>query len=190
MRTPMLTDKAVALTLVLAIFALSIACAPGGSTGGTELPGGPVAVSEEAARRLEERVNQAFQGSQNGEFNLRATDEEVTSWVAYRVANQPDAQITAPQIRFTQGKAFAAVTLVGVLPVRLRTTMVTSVNVVDGRIQVNIEKTSAGPLPLPKALLQAVSKTVNETLMESQMDLAVTGVEILESEIRLTGRIS
>lgn len=176
-----------AASVALIVF-LSVACIPGAAQS-PALPGGPVTVSEEAARRLEERVAIAFQNSQNGEFALRATDEEVTSWVAYRVANQPEANISDPQIRFTQGKAFAALTVGGVLPFKLRTTMVTSVRVVDDRVQVEIEKTSAGPLPVPGAILNMLSQTVNETLMEAQLDLQVTDVEILESEIRIVGHV-
>lgn len=185
----MWTKNTIALTSVVAIVLLSTACMPGSSARNSELPGGPVTVSQEAARRLEERVNQTFQHSESGDFTLRATDEEVTSWVAHRIANQPGAQIAEPQIRFTQGKAFAAMTVVGVLPFQVRTSLVTSVNIVDDRVQVSIEKSSAGPLPVPKALLQAISQTVNETLMEAQLDLAITEVEILESEVQITGRV-
>ena len=175
--------------LFLILVMITMACLPSGADQTQELPGGPVQVSEEAARRLESKVAEALQQSPSSQFLLTITDEELTSWVALRAATESETMIDAPQIHFTQGKIFAAVTVVGVLPVNVRITLVSSVNVVDDRVQFEIEKSSAGPFPVPGFVLDALSQTINETLLEAQLDVTVTSIEILESEIVIAGQI-
>jgi len=175
--------------LLFILVTITMACMPGSTRSTAELPGGPVQVSEEAARRLENKVTQALQQGPSSQFNLTITDEELTSWVALRVATDAESMISDAQIRFTQGKVFAAVTVVGVLPVRLRTTLVSAVTVVNDRVQFEIQKSSAGPFPVPGFLLEALSQMINETLLEAQLDVQVTQIEILESKILIAGRI-
>ncbi len=175
--------------LLLVLVTITMACMPGTASPTAELPGGPVQISDEAARRLENKVTQALQQGPSSQFNLTITDEELTSWVALRVATDSESMIADPQIRFTQGKVFAAVTVVGVLPVKLRTTLVSSVTVVDDRVQFEIQKSSAGPLPVPGFILEALSQTINATLLEAQLDVQINQIEILESKIIIAGRI-
>jgi hypothetical protein len=181
-------ENRIALGSIVLVVILSAACLSSRTAAqAPELPGGPVRISEESAKRLEDKVTQAFQQSPSGQFTLRATDEEITSWVALRLANQPESHIADPQIRFTQGKAFAAVTVTGILPFRLRTILVASMAVIDERIQLKVEKSSAGPFPVPGPVLDFLSQTINETLMETQLGLQITQVEVLESEIVVAG---
>jgi hypothetical protein len=175
--------------LFLILVMITLACLPSSADPTPELPGGPVQVSEEASRRLESKVAEALQQSPSSQFFVTITDEELTSWVALRAATESGAMIDAPQIRFTQGKIFTAITVVGVLPINVRITLVSSVNVVDDRVQFEIEKSSAGPFPVPDFVLDALSQTINETLLEAQLDVTVTGIEILESEIVIAGQI-
>jgi hypothetical protein len=177
------------LGLLMIVALITLACVPGQSASTSELPGGPVVVSEEAALRLEKKVSEAMQQGPSSQVNLTITDEELTSWLALRAATEPGTMIADPQVRFTKGKLFAAVTLVGVLPFRLRVNLESSMQIVDDRVQFEIRKSSAGPIPVPGFVLDALSKTVNETLLETQLDVQVDSVDILESEVTLTGRI-
>ena len=175
--------------LFLILVIITLACIPGNTDQTPELPGGPVQVSEEAARRLENKITEALQQGPSSQLTLTITDEELTSWVALRVATESEAMVTDPQIRFTQGKAFVTVTLVGVLPINVRITLVSSVKVVGDRVQLEIQKSSAGPFPVPDFALDALSQMINETLLEAQLDVQVTSIEILESEIVIAGHI-
>lgn len=177
------------LGLLLIVVTITLACVPGQTDSTSELPGGPVQVSEEATLRLEKKVAEALQQGPSSQFNLKITDEELTSWLALRAATEPETMIADPQVRFTKGKIFAAVTLVGVLPFRIRVTLVSSIRIVKDRVQFEIEKSSAGPLPVPGFVLEALSQTINETLLEAQLDVQMSSIEILESEIAMTGRI-
>jgi hypothetical protein len=175
---------------MIVIIVLTMACLPlQSSAQAPELPGGPVQVSEEAAKRLDDKINAAFQQGPSSQFTLRATDEEITSWVALRAAPQPDSHIEDPQIRFTRGKTYAAVTTTGLLPFKLRVKLVASVAVVADQVQFKVEQSSAGFLPVPGIILDYLSQTINQTLMEAQLDVQVTSVDILESEILVAGRM-
>lgn len=174
---------------LLILVVITLACVPGQTDSTSELPGGPVQVSEEAALRLEKKVAEALQQGPSAQFNLKVTDEELTSWLTLRAATESEAMIADPQVRFTKGKIFAAVTLVGVLPLRTRVTLVSSMQIVNDRVQFEIEKGSAGPLPVPGFVLEALSQTINETLLEAQLDVQMNSIEILESEMTMTGRI-
>jgi len=183
------TKRSILLGCLLFVVVASLACVPGQTDPNSELPGGPISISEEAALRLERKVADALQQGPSSQFNLKITDEELSSWLALRAAKEPEAMIADPQVRFTKGKIFAAVTVVGALPFRIRVTLVSSMQIVNDRVQFEIQKSSAGPLPVPGFVLEALSKTINETLLEAQLDVQVTSIEILESEIIITGRI-
>lgn len=175
--------------LLLVVAVLAMACTPGIASSAPELPGGPIRISEEAARRLDDKITQAFQQNPSGRFTLSVTDEELSSWVALRVANAPDAMVADPQVRFTQGKVFAALTLKGLVPFDIRTVLEADVRLVDDRVVFEIDKSTVGPFPAPGFVRDALSQTINDTLLESQLDVQVTDIEIKESEIVIAGHL-
>lgn len=183
-----LTNR-IAVGSFIVILMLTVACGSQSSAAGPELPGGPVQVSEEAAKRLDDKITEAFQEGPSSQFTLSATDEEVTSWAALRLAPQPDSHIEDPQIRFTQGKAFAATTVTGILPFKLRINMVGSVTIVGDQLQIKVEKSSAGIFPVPGMVLDYLTQTINQTIMEAQLQIQVTSVDILESQILIAGKL-
>jgi hypothetical protein len=169
-----------------------MACVPVGTSAAPELPGGPVAVSEAAADELDQKIAAAYQeayADPEGKFTLRASDEEVTSWMVYRVATMPENNIKDPQIRFLDGKIHSAMTMVNVLPFELRVKMVALFQVIAGKTQFEIESSSAGFLPLPKEItaLLPQSDMVNDILVEAGVEL--NSIEIVDGEIVMSGRL-
>ena len=180
------------LVLISIVLMVVTAYAPGVIWAAPELPGGPVPVSEEAANVLDEKITTAYQqayADPQGEFILRMTDEEVTSWFVYRVATVPENNIKDPQIRFTGGKIHSAMTMVNVLPFELRIKIMAAFQVVQGQVQFRIESSSAGFLPVPKEITDLLpqSDTVNDILKDSGVEL--TAVEILEGEMVISGHL-
>ena len=178
-----------ALMLSLAVFVLLLACAPGRS-GEPSIPGGPVQVSPEAADRLEAKLREALQNNPSGQFILHLTDEEVTSYAALKLGETEEAPITDPQIRFTKGKVYMTGKIVGVLPVRVGALVVASAQIVDGQLQVTLDKVALGPVPVPNPMLKRFSQTINETLSEAQLEITVSEIQILEGEILIAGAIN
>jgi hypothetical protein len=52
---------------------------------------------------------------------------------------------------------------------------------------VEVERAQMGRFPFPHRVLESASKSINETLVEMQLDLNVTTLEILEGELQLAG---
>ncbi len=184
-----MNKKRRALILTLMVFALLLACSPCRS-GESAIPGGPVQVSPEAADRLEAKLREALQNNPSGQFILHLTDEEVTSYAALKLGEAEEAPITDPQIRFTKGKVYMTGNVVGVLPFRVRATVVASAEIVDEQLQVKLDKVTLGPLPVPNSMLKRLSQTINETLSEAQLEITVSEIQILEGEILIAGAIN
>ena len=188
----MTAKNSLLLSLILVVGILSAACPPDAAFAAPELPGGPIPVSEKAADLLDEKIIQAYleaYEAPDGSFTLSITDEEVTSWFVYRVATEPENNISDPQIRFTEDKIYSAMTMIGILPFELRIKVVAILEVVDDQVNFEIESASAGVLPVPKPITDLLPQTdtANEILQKAEIEL--TSVEILEGELVLEGHL-
>ena len=168
---------------------LGLACSPCGLLSGTvPTPPHAIAVSTEAAGQLESRIQQNLGGQPGQQFILRMGDEEVTSLVAVKLAEYSDGSIvTDPVIWFTRGKIYGTGKLVGFLPIDTEFFIIANARVQDGKVVVEIEKASTGSLPLPTAALDTISQSINETVEESQLEVEITDLEILEGEVIVKG---
>ncbi len=182
-------ERGTVFILILMISVLLLACIPCGlGSRDTDLPGGPVDISDEAAERLERKLTEALQENPSERFILHITDEEATSYAARGFTSEEGSPVTDPQIRFTQGKIFMAGTLTGVCPVRVRALFVASAQIVNNRFQIKVEEARLGPMPMPEGLLKPISQSLNETLADAQFEIEITEVQILEGEMIVAGR--
>ena len=150
-------------------------------------PSHQVAVSTEAAGQLESRIEQNLSGQPEQPFILRLTDTELTSLLSSKLAEYDESPVEDLVIWFTKGKMFATGRLASGMPVSASLYMIASPRIQDGKVVVEIEELSAGSLPLPSFLLEAVTRSLNETINETQMDVDITAMEILEGEAILKG---
>ena len=176
--------RRLALSLSLLVAFTIIACTAAGSP---TLPGGPVEVSSEAAQRVEAKLVEALTLNPNEQFILRFTDEEVTSYLALKLEETTEPPITDPQIRFTKGKMYVAGKLTNIGLMQVRAMIVAAPRVVDDQLVMDIESVYLGPIPVPNALLDSLSQTVDKALEEAQVELKITQVEVFESEIVIAG---
>jgi len=175
----------------LAVFSLSLllaltilACT---TAGPATLPGNPVDISPAAAQRVEAKLVKALQENPNNQFILRFTDEEVTSYMTYRLEETTEPPITDPQVRFTKGKIYIAGKLTNVSPMQVKALVVAVPRIIGGQLVIEIESAHLGPLPIPDTLLDTLSETIDKALEEAQLSLKITQVEIFESEIVIVG---
>jgi hypothetical protein len=175
----------------LAVFSLSLllaltilACTTAGSA---TLPGNPVDISPAAAQRVEAKLVKALQENPNNQFILRFTDEEVTSYMTYRLEETTEPPITAPQVRFTKGKVYVAGKLTNVSPMQVEALIVAVPRITGEQLVIEIQSVHLGPLPVPDTLLATLSQTIDQALEEVQVKLKITQVEIFESEIVIVG---
>jgi len=176
--------------LIPVLLWVGLACSPCNllsSKNTNPTPPHPLPVSTEAAGRLESRVQQNLGGEPGQQFILPMTDEEVTSLVATKLAEVDGAPVADPQIWFTKGKIYSTGRLINVLPIETEFFLIASPRIQDGRVVIEIEKSSAGALPVPTGVLDTISQSINETVDELQLDVEVTAIEILEGEIIVKG---
>jgi hypothetical protein len=175
----------------LAVFSLSLllaltilACTTAGSA---TPPGHPVDISPAAAQRVEAKLVEALQENPNNQFILRLTDEEVTSYMTYRLEETTESPITDPQVRFTKGKVYIAGKLTNVSPMQVEALIVAVPHIMAEQLVIEIESVYLGPLPVPDTLLATLSQTFDKALEEVQIKLKITQVEIFESEMVIVG---
>ncbi len=155
----------------------------------SEVPTPPhtIAVSTEAAAQLESRIQQNLTGEPGQQFIMRMTDTEVTSLVASKLSEYDESPVSEPQIWFTRGKIYGTGKLVNVLPIATNFYIVAMARILDDRVVVSIEESSAGALPIPERVLSTISQSINETVDELQLEVSVTALEILEGELIVKG---
>ena len=174
--------------IVPVLLLLGLACGPCNLlSGDVPTPPHPIVISTESAGQLESRIRENLSGEPGQQFILRMTDDEVTSLVATKLAEYDESPVTEPQIWFTKGKIYGTGRLVNILPIETDVFVRASARILDGQVVVTIEESSAGALPIPDGLLDTLSRSINETVDELQLDVEVTALEILEGEAIVKG---
>jgi hypothetical protein len=141
---------------------------------------GAVRGSQQAAQRLQVRIDQV-NASQTPEFTLEATDEEVTSYLSVYLQQSP---LTTAQVRFLSGKVqinAAAAQLMNVSVATIWTALVDA-----GQVRVTLESASVSCMPVPPQLLESISATLNQMIVESQVNVQVKTVRIDPGKITVT----
>jgi hypothetical protein len=182
-------QRRTALSVVsLLIILASLACAPGNPGDIPSPPGSQIPVSQEAADQLKANFNREMQEASTGEeFRLFITNEEITSLVALTLQDTGSIPLSDPQVWFTAGRIYITGIFSPLWPFKFRSLIVATAVVRDGQVEVEVEKAQMGPLPFPRGVLESASESINETLVEMQLDLEVTTLEILEGELQLAG---
>jgi uncharacterized protein YpmS len=167
---------------------VTLACGPCGLfSADVPTPPHPVVVSAASAEQLESRIQQNLGGEPGKQFIMHMTDEEITSLVATKLAQNDESPVVDPQIWFTKGKVYGSGRLTNVLPIEATLYLVASAQIQDGQVVIALEETSAGALPIPDGVLETISRSINETMNDLQLQVQVTALEILEGEAIVKG---
>lgn len=179
--------KLIKITVILALSAF--AC--GLPTLGAPPPGDEIAVSSEAAKRLEGKVGDVR--NSGGDFTLLITEEEMTSLVALRLAETPNAPLSGLQIFLRDGAIeIRAVIDVEGVSTNLQVILIPSVNA-DGQMQLEATEGVLGPLRMPDDMLTQLTITMDSYL--SIIDPARAGnahlssITIADGEMTLIGTV-
>ena len=93
------------LSAVIALSLAGLACGSGIGIGAPTAPASPIPISTEAAGELEDLWQTALNNpGPNGEVTVVMTEEQVTSYVALKMAEEPDNPLTNIQIFLRDGK--------------------------------------------------------------------------------------
>lgn len=174
------------LLALLTLIVAGLACA---LPGGPKLPASPIPVSTEAAGEMQNVVQTAVANmAQTGALDLTFTEEQITSYVAIKLAEQADAPFTDPQIFLRDGKIqIFGQAQAGQLKATASIIMSASVDS-DGQLSLTIDKADFGPVPVPDNILQDISAQLEKALTEQTgSNVVLTEVVIAEGTLTLTG---
>ena len=167
------------LTTILAVMLLMTTGCSGSDCAGIPLDGA-VRVSQQAAQRLQVRIDQA-NSSKTPEFTLEATDEEVTSYLATYLQQSP---LTDAQVRFVGGKVQIYATAAQLLNLSVATVWTAQIDA--GQVRINLESATISCMPVPPQLLESASATLNQMIVESQVSIQVRSIRIDPGKITVT----
>ena len=174
------TRRWLALSLVTVSALVSLSCAwfPGARRAQVARP--TVAISEDAAKRLEEKAANLS----TTQFRLELTEEEITSYLALHLDEA--VPLASPQVYLLPGK----IVLEGDItkPVRSHVTLTGTVSVVSGRVQTEIESAHLGGLSVPRILLASLSDRISEMVRQGQESIEIDSIELLAGRLVIVGR--
>jgi len=179
--------KKLSIILSLTLFILTACNVPGLS-----MPddGPPVAVSEDAAQSLEQKVIQA--AATTGQSTVSTTQEEVTSYFALRLdalaaQNGVENPWQEPQVYFKENGQIVLrgnIEYEGYMqPIRL----VAEPSAVAGSLQVNIVEGRIGPVPVPDSILSQAEEQLGQAILAGQQYASLDEVRVEAGTLALTG---
>lgn len=189
-----------ALPLFLFILVLtSLACTINvGGPDYSDLP--PVPVSTEYAQSIRDEVQRAFEeGAQTGTITLNLTEQQITSYLATRLQNDPNLQennqplITEPQVYLRDGQMqIYGKTKQGMFTANIGIIVDVGVDE-NGQPKIEIVSADFGPMPAPQGLRDAITAMVREAYTGSlgpvATGLRVETISIANGIMTVSGRI-
>jgi hypothetical protein len=183
-------------SLAMAVLGLvTLACTCGAPKLSGPTPAATVPVSEEAAKRMQAKLNQAAtQAKATGQYKVALTESEVTSYLVAQLEEQrkqgDTIPLTNPQIKFTQDQAWVYGTFESG-STKLNGLVVASPLVQDGKLSIKVVRADFGAVPVPGPLLDQLNQQIQVWLDEQSAEsqsILLTGITIRQGEIEVTGQ--
>jgi hypothetical protein len=181
------------LLFLIALISATLACTM--SVGGPEYPEGVIPVSAEAVESLRAQIGAAvLAGAESGTVTLQITEEQITSYIAFRLAAQENPALQNPQVYLRDGqmqvygKVERGYFIANVL-------VVLNVSVDElGQPRVEIVSADFGPFPAPEGLRQSLTAIVTEAYTGSLGPVAtgfrLESISVANGLMTVTGRIN
>jgi hypothetical protein len=179
------------LIVLTPLIVIAQACCCCAALGGPQPPY-TITPSDEAVQRLEERMD-SLDIAADSSFSLTVTEEEMTSLLVQMMEKQEQTPpISQPQVHLRNGRVKVYATVHLVESFALPGMVAFTVSVADQRASVTIEEIALGPLPVPDAVIEALTDMINETFAESTQtegNTIITGVEVGDKEMTFFGKV-
>jgi hypothetical protein len=174
--------------LILATLACSI------FVGGPEYPEGVIPVSAEAVDSLKSQIEAAVMaGAQTGMVTLQITQEQITSYIAFKMAAEQSPAFYDPQVylRDEQMQIYGKVER-GYLNANILVALDVGVDE-QGQPKIEIATADFGPFPAPNGLKQSMTAVITEAYTGSLGPVAtgfrLESIDIANGLMTVTGRI-
>jgi hypothetical protein len=162
--------------------------------GGPAYPDSPIPGPATTEQDLQTYIQQAgAEGAQTGIITLQITENQLTSYLAFKLETQTNPIITEPRVilRDNQMKVFGKVQS-GIFIANISITTQVSVDK-NGQPKIEITQTDLGPLPAPQRLNDAVSAFVSEAFTGSFGPIAtgfrLDNISIADGIMTVSGRV-
>jgi len=179
------------LSLIALIFA-SLACTM--FVGGPEYPEGAIPVSAEAVESLRAQIEAAvLAGAESGTITLQITQEQITSYIAFKLAAQSNPALQNPQVYLRDGQMQVYGTIQrGYLIANVLVLLNVSVDE-QGQPRIEIASADFGPFPVSEGLKQSLTAIITEAYTGSLGPIAtgfrLESISIANGLMTVTGRI-
>jgi hypothetical protein len=169
------------LTLIVILMAANLACLFSG-IGAAPTPQRTVPVSTEAALGFQESFQKPTLNPQGDTATIKITEEQITSYVAYQLNQDPNPIIQNPQVLFENNQ----VELTGMVEADVITapgTIIASVGL-DANHQPKVDVLSAkvGGIDIPSGLLtridEMIDRSITNSLNQSDVNFQVDSITI------------
>jgi len=176
------------LALVLAALACTI------FVGGPDYPVEPIPVSTEAVLGLQEEIKAALKaGAQAGSVSMAINEEQLTSYLAFRLQSQAEPLFTEPQVYLRDGQMqIYGKARQGYFTANVGIVVTAGVDE-QGRPKVEITSADFGPLPVPAGLKETMSTAIEEAYTSSLGPIAtgfrLESITIANGLMTVAGRI-
>jgi hypothetical protein len=162
--------------------------------GGPDYPEGAIPVSAQAVESLRAQIETAtLAGAQSGTIILQINEEQLTSYIAFKLAAQDNPVLKDPQVFLRDGQMqiYGKVER-GYFIANVLVALTVSVDEL-GQPKIELATVDFGPFPAPEGLKQSVTAIVTEAYTGSLGPVA-TGfrlehIDITNGLMTITGRI-
>ena len=188
MRTRMLGSAVLALSLAV------LACGSPLGIGQPTAPASPIPVSTEAAGELEELWANAIENAgPNGEVTVVMTEEQLTSYVAVKLAEQPDVPLKNIQIFLRDGQmTMTGDAKVGALTAKASMAVDVTVDN-EGKLKAEITDADFGPIPVPSDMLQSLNDSLQDSLSNEltidSTEVTIESIAIADGKMSFSGHV-
>jgi len=162
--------------------------------GGPDYPEQTIPVSAEAVQNLKTQIEAAVQaGAQSGVITLQITEEQITSYLAFRMAAQKNPAFHDPQVflRDEQMQIYGKVER-GYFNANVLVVLTVGIDEL-GQPKIEISTADFGPFPAPEGLRDSLAALVAEAYTGSLGPIAtgfrLENISIANGLMTVTGRI-
>jgi len=180
------------LLFLTAIILATLACSM--FVGGPDYPEGTIPVSAQAVESLKTQIEAAVQaGAESGVVTLQITEEQITSYIAFKLATQENPILQDPQVflRDEKMQVYGKVER-GYFVANVLIAVTVSVDE-QGQPKIEIATADFGPFPAPNGLKQSLTALITEAYTGSLGPVAtgfrLENINIANGLMTVTGRI-
>ncbi len=163
--------------------------------GGPDYPAQTVPASPDEGQGMRQQLEQALiAGAETGLVSLQITENQLTSYLADKIAQKTSPPFTDPQILLRDGQMhiYGKITR-SWITANMLITMNVGVDQITGEPKIEIASADFGPFPAPEGINSAVSAIIAEaftgTLGPVAVGFRLESIAIADGIMTMTGRI-